>query len=347
RNYAKIKRQYYKKLRPEGLTSDDIWVGENGEDKNAVVTVLRHQWTASAHQGQLGKAPRSVLLLDFANFERYFYLCNVATEVSEAMLGQSRVVTYLFDVKKEAENLFLSLIPHTFRKGIRASLVEGLDPNYEFVNDFTYPYKKDNGYDFESLISYKDFIKEVLTKTFKQEVIGERSFSIKSGNMSEDNLQSKLENLVESKGGMATHMPNVSYLRVQEDDGSLSWFTITANRYYKTRNQLSFTDSDYEKTQRKPSLDTLEIYEGIFVNYPEKIYMIDAANVDKFLSHMKGIKTRGDFLVFNMKYGLDQNAENFWQVVDEMNTEYIGKNPVHGGIIDLHKYGSLDLVAPL
>ena len=75
--------------------------------------------------------------------------------------------------------------------------------------------------------------------------------------------------------------------------------------------------------------------------------MIDAANVDKFLSHMKGIKTSGDFLVFNMKYGLDQNAENFWQVIDEMNTEYIGKNPVHGGIIDLHKYGSLDLVAPL
>lgn len=75
--------------------------------------------------------------------------------------------------------------------------------------------------------------------------------------------------------------------------------------------------------------------------------MIDAANVDKFISHMKGIKTRGDFLVFNMKYGLDQNAEKFWQVIDEMNSEYIGKNPVLGGIIDLHKYGSLDLVAPL
>lgn len=125
--------------------------------------------------------------------------------------------------------------------------MEGLDPNYEFVNDFTYPYKKDNGYDLENLISYKDFIKEVLSKTFKQEVIGERSFSLKSGNMSEDNLQSKLENLVENKGCMATHMPNVSYLRVQEEDGSLSWYTITANRYYKTRNQLSFTDSDYEK----------------------------------------------------------------------------------------------------
>ncbi len=347
RNYGKIKKRYYKKLRPQGLSSDDIWTGDEGDDKNAIVTVLRHQWTASAHQGQLGKSPRSVLLLDFANFERYFYLCNVATEVSEAMLGQSRVVTYLFDVKKEAENLFLSLIPRPFRKGIRASLVEGLDPNYEFVNDFTYPYNRDNGYELDRMMHYKDFIKEIIGKTFKQEVIGERSFTFKTGVMSEDNLKSKLEGLSDMRGGMATHMPNVSYLRVLEEDGSLSWFTITANRYYKTRNQLSFTDSDYEKTQRKPTHDTLEVYEGIFVNYPEKIFMVDAAEADKFLGHMKKIKTRGDFLVFNMKYGLDQNADNFWQVIDEMNSEYIGKNPVHGGIIDLHKYGSLDLVAPL
>lgn len=62
---------------------------------------------------------------------------------------------------------------------------------------------------------------------------------------------------------------------------------------------------------------------------------------------MTKIKTRGNFLVFNMEYGLVQNDSKFWGIVDEMNSTYIGNNPVHGGIIDLHRYGGFDLVAPL
>jgi len=347
RRYAKVKKKYYKKLRPEGLSSEDIWTGDEGDDDNAIVTVLRHQWTASAYKGQLGKTPRSVLLLDFANFERYFYLCNVATEVSEAMLGQSRVVTYLFDVKKEAENLFLSLVPGPFRYEIRASLVEGLKANYEFVNDFSYPFNRYSGFEMERHMKYEDFIHEVLSKTFQQNVIGKRSFVFKTGLQSENNLKTRLENLSEMKGGMATHLPNVSYLRVKKEDGSVDYFTMAANRYYKTRNQLSFTDSNYDKTQRSPERDTLEVFEGILVNFPEKVFMVNEADIDKFLNQMTKINTRGDFLVFNMRYGLDQNDSKFWTIVDEMNSTYIGENPVHGGIIDLHRYGSLDLVAPL
>lgn len=51
--------------------------------------------------------------------------------------------------------------------------------------------------------------------------------------------------------------------------------------------------------------------------------------------------------VFNLEYDLDQNDSKFWSIVDEMNSTYIGNNPVHVGIIDLHRYGSLDQVAPL
>ncbi|MCO4793470.1 MAG: fatty acid cis/trans isomerase [Bacteriovoracaceae bacterium] len=347
RKYAKIKSKYSKKLHPEGLTVDDIWLGDNEEDKNAIVTVLRHQWTASTVKGQPGKMPRSALLMDFAIFERYFYLCNVATEISEALLGQSRVVTYLFDVKKEAENHLLSLIPPKHRDGIRQSLVEGLDANYQFINGFTYPYNEENGFTFEKVSSYSGFLWEILEKTFKPEVVGERSFVIKSGFMSENNTKTKLENLSDIKGTMGTHMPNVSYLRVANEDGSIEYFTITANRYYKTRNKLSFTDTNFEKTQRRPELDYLEIFEGIFINFPEKIYMINSNEVDDFIKDLKVLTSRGRFMAFNKVYGLDQNSEDFWTIIDEVNSTYIRKNPIHGGIIDLHRYGSLDDKEPL
>lgn len=347
KKYAKIKNRYAQQLRPKGLTLNDIWRGENDNNKNAIVTVLRHQWTASAHKGQLGNMPRSMLLLDFASFERYFYLCNVATDISENLIGQSRVVRYLFDIKKEVENQFLSLVPGRFRNEIRSSLVEGLDQNKEFVNIFTRPYVKDNGYDYKNANTFSDIAKEFFSKTFNSEIIGKRSFIFKADVSNESILKSQLERLSEIKGSIGTHMPNVSYLRVRNINGAIDYYTITANRYFKSTNNFSFLDTDYEKKQRSPDRDTLEVFEGIMVNYPEKIYMIDYAQAGQYISDLKKINSRTSFLSFNYKYGLNQKSKQFWTIVDEMNSRYIGNNPVYGGIIDLHRYGSLDLVPPL
>lgn len=82
--------------------------------------------------------------------------------------------------------------------------------------------------------------------------------------MTENNLKTRLENLSEMKGGMATHLPNVSYLRVKKGDGSVDYYTMTANRYYKTRNQLSLTDTNYEKTQRSPEREIPSRYSREF-----------------------------------------------------------------------------------
>lgn len=348
RRFGKIKKAYNKKLKPQGLTTNDIWKGENGDDKNAIVTVLRHYWTASAHKGHWGGKSRSVLLLDFANFERYFYLCNVATEVSEAMLFQSRVVTYLFDTKKEAENIFLSLAPEHIRRQARRGLVEGLNANYEYVNDFSLPYNENNGIEGkEDLKSYSDYIEAVLSQTFTPEVIGKNSTVFSYGMSSENNEKTKLQNLNTIKGTFATQMPNISYLRVEGEDGSVRFYSMAANRYYKTRNSLDFTDKDYEKKQRKPQLDTLAVFEGIHFTFPEKVYMISEGELEDFLSDIKKVNSRRSFLSFNQKYGLNQMADNFWTIMDEINQEFISTNPIDGGILDLHRYGNIDNEAPL
>lgn len=348
RRFAKIKKVYTKKLKPQGLTLDDLWTGENGQDKNAIVTVLRHYWTASAHKGHWGDTSRSVLLLDFANFERYFYLCNVATEVSEAMLFQSRVVTYLFDTKKEAENVFLSLVPENIRNSARRGLVEGLDANREYVNDFSLPYNPNNGIEGkEDLKTYGDYINAVLKQKYSPEVIGEMSTAIPFGNKSENDEKTKLQSLRKIKGTFATQMPNIAYLRVRGENGESRFYTLAANRYYKTRNQLSFTDSDYEKKERSPERDTLDVFPGIHFTFPEKIYLVDEENLDQFVSNLRRVGSRKSFLAFNSKYGLDQMADNFWTIIDEANQTFIGNNPIDGGILDLHRYGNIDQEAPL
>lgn len=347
RKYANIKKVYQKKLRPKGLSINDIWTGEGKEDTNAMVTVLKHQWTASAHKGQLGKTPQSVLLVDFASFERYFYLCNVATEVSDAIIGQSRVVTYLFDVKKEVENLFLSLVPVNQRDKIRSVLVDGLDVKKEYINEFSYPYNANSGIKMEENFTYQGFVKSFLAQVYSPKVIGKRSYLYNYTNQTENTIKTKFRDLSEYRGTFAPHLPNVSYIRILKENGEVKYYTMTAFRHFKTRNSLSFVNPNYDKSQRDPNLDFLEIYEDIMVNYPEKIYEVEESDVDEFIASIKSIKSRKGYFILNDKFGIDQNSDKFWPIMDEVNSVYIGQNPIHGGIIDLHRYGSIDKVAPL
>ncbi len=346
--YVKVKRKYQDKLRPNGFKLEDIWDGE-GVDKNAIVTVLRHEWTASAHKGQMGQGPRSVLLMDFAKFERYFYLCNVATEVSDGMLWQSRVVTYLFDTKRESEDQFLSFIPKKYRRLIRKNLVQGFDVDKEFVAPFALPYNKDSDkIKIDPRRPFNSFVKNLLSTHFTPDVIGKNSYSIKHFETEDDDTLRTLEELSTLKGFPA-FIPNVSYLRIEDEYGESEFYTLAVNRYFKSRNKLSLVKSniEYEKSKRVPRRDRLDVYKGIIVNYPEKIYTIKADQLHIFLQDLHKVNSREKFLTFNNQYGLSQTAENFWSVIDDANSKFISNNPITGGIIDLHKYGSKDTEAPL
>ncbi|MBT3585933.1 MAG: hypothetical protein HN509_13585, partial [Halobacteriovoraceae bacterium] len=320
-----------------------------GQDGNSMVTVLRHEWAASAHKGQMGQVPRSSLLLDFASFERYFYLCNVATAVVDGLLWQSRVVTYLFDVKKETEDQLLSLIPEKYRREIRQNLVQGLNVDKEFGARFALPYNKDSDrIQVNPKRPYKSFIKSLLSIHFSPDVIGKNSHILKHPETLKDDSLTTLENL-STLNGFPAYIPNVSYLRVEDKNNQFSYYTLTANRYFKSRNKLSIvTDNiEYEKSQRMPLRDRLEVFKGIIVNYPEKIYTIKFNQLHTFLLELFRINSRSDFLRFNSTFGVDQKATNFWNVIDDLNSEFISSNPISGGIIDLHKYGSKDTEEPI
>ncbi len=347
--YSKIKQQMLKNLRPQGFLLEDVWDGVNGENKNAIVTVLRHEWTASAHQGQMGSTPRSVLLLDYALFERYFYLCNVATEITEPGIQQGAVVNYLFDVKKEAEDQFLSFIEEKQRRSIRQNLVQGFNVDKEFGPQFSLPQNPESKkIEFQNNDVYDSFIKNFLTQKFKPSIIGVKSHIIPNPTKNLSSISKEIRSTLDSSEQQlfAAYLPNVSYLLVL-DQGKIEYFSLLANRYHSSRNRLSLIDNTkYDKSTRVADRDVIEVYDGIEANFPEKFYIVKSENLTKFLQDMKKLRNRQEFLVFNSNYGLDQNQKYFWNYMDAINSFFIRTNPIEGGIIDLHKYGSVDLVAP-
>ncbi len=347
--YSKIKQKMLKNLRPQGFLLEDVWDGVNGENKNAIVTVLRHEWTAAAYQGQMGTTPRSVLLLDYAIFERYFYLCNVATEITEPGIQQGAVVNYLFDVKKEGEDQFLSFIEEKQRRSIRQNLVQGFNVDKEFGPQFSLPQNPESEkIEFQNNDVYASFIKSFLIRKFKSSVIGIKSHILPNPIADFSPLSKQIRSALDSSQQQlfASHFPNVSYLLVL-DQGKIEYFSLLANRYYSSRNRLSLIDNTkYDKSTRVESQDVIEVYDGIEANFPEKFYIVKSENLSNFLQEMKTVRTRQEFISFNSIYGLDQNQKYFWNYMDTINAYFIRTNPLEGGIIDLHKYGSVDLLAP-
>ena len=323
-------------------------MGENKNDKNALVTVLRHEWSASAHQGQIGSLPRSVLLLDFAIFERYFYLCNVATEITEPLLTQAPVVNYLFYVRQEAEEQFLSFVPEINRDQIRNELQLNLITKKFFKPSFNLTYNSNmNSISIDSSAPYQSFIKNLLSTKFAPDVVGSKSLVIKNPMHTLKPMSSSALKSVSTIPFFSSHMPNVSYLLVL-DGNTIQPFSLLPNRYFKSRSKLSLINNyKYEKSVRAPNRDVMEVYEGIEANYPEKIYIVTADNLPGFINSMTSIKSRQDFIKFNQEFGLNQMSKDFWKYIDWINQYNITENPITGGIMDLHKYGSIDAAPPL
>jgi len=60
------------RLYAKGLPLRSIWAGEKPSDA-PLLTIYRHFDSASVHKGSLGEEPRTMWLIDYAQFERIYY----------------------------------------------------------------------------------------------------------------------------------------------------------------------------------------------------------------------------------------------------------------------------------
>ncbi len=105
-----------------GLGLEDLWYGESlrpeirgKNDRNAWLSVTRHDISTTVQYGVRGGMPQSLWVLNYANFERLYY---------------NLVVNFKFwgGVKhKVGEDLFLSMLPVATRNAVRDKWSGGLD----------------------------------------------------------------------------------------------------------------------------------------------------------------------------------------------------------------------------
>ncbi|MEM6994303.1 MAG: fatty acid cis/trans isomerase, partial [Myxococcota bacterium] len=72
-DYLDAYREQMQKQHPDGIGIEDLWDGDDGENPNAWLTVLRHQKSATVHNGPLAGQPETIWILGYSNFERLYY----------------------------------------------------------------------------------------------------------------------------------------------------------------------------------------------------------------------------------------------------------------------------------
>ena len=94
---------------------DDLWDGDGGSNRNAWLTVLRHERSTTVHRGAVAGRPQTLWVLSYANFERLFYNLVVNFRVQMSISGQLGTWKYMSRVRTEGEDLWLSLLPDAQR----------------------------------------------------------------------------------------------------------------------------------------------------------------------------------------------------------------------------------------
>jgi hypothetical protein len=351
--FSKVKQRYQGTLRPNGFMIDDIWDGEQGTQM-PLFTVNRHEKTVSVHDGAWGPMQKVTLLFDFASFERLYYNCVALTTLFDAMKDKMGTVFYLRDMGREIEEQMLSFLPEQYRNSVRAEWIQGLGAQNRYDDSrFILPFNKNlnqlSGFTIDPKQPFASLMNFILLKSgrFSKEIVGKNHYPSSQG--TEEYQKLKTAGIFMSQkqdqelGHRAHYFPNVSYLIVKAQK-DLRYYTLVANRYYKYVNYISYNPNPADRLGRDGLQDWMSVYPEIEINYPGKIYQVDAANFDQFIADLKSVNNVLNYKKFDETYGLQKMSTEFWDTIDKLQDDFIKRDPIYNGLLDLGEYGTHDLL---
>jgi H+/Cl- antiporter ClcA len=113
------------RLTPDGYGIDAVWDG-GGTNRNAWLTVLRHESNTSVMKGRQGGLPRSLWLMGYSGFERIYYDTVASFEYWAGDVSKLETLGFFNFLREEFEDSFLLLLREGERAAIRDRWTQGL-----------------------------------------------------------------------------------------------------------------------------------------------------------------------------------------------------------------------------
>ena len=346
-HYYKDKRSAMQKEFPNGVGYDSIWKGNKPSDA-PLLTVYRHFDSASVSKGILGEEPRTMWVIDYAQFERIYYTLVAGYDVYGNVSHQANIRRYMDYLRLEGELNFLDYMPQTQRVDMFASW---------YINDDSFG-KKDKKLieNLPDCIVYKTKYPkdEFITHIVKQHILKSTGIAFDELNYAKpyaadvkmpqayktvDDYMQAIHSIARSGNNfvrfVTDHKANLIFVRVELPDGSFTTRYLVINRWHDNVNSMFF-----EEDTLNPKKDTMDILKKSVGSYPNAFAIIEFKDLAHFLELIKnydGSEAESQEL---KRFFISRSDKKFWNYYDWFQKEYDKKEPLRGGLYDLNRYSS-------
>ncbi|MBQ0745311.1 MAG: fatty acid cis/trans isomerase [Marinobacter sp.] len=347
-HYRELRNSAYQETYPKGASLDHIWDGD-GNNTNALLTVFRHHDNASVQRGLIGRVPLTSWWMDYPLLERTYYELVVNFDVFGNVAHQAQTRLYFDLIRNGSEQDYLRLIPPGERSKVLQRWYQGagklkLDYSYASIDDTSpsqVPY---------ATSAFNEELGARLLLNFR-ELNAERDDPINRcggsncGRKDEpewvrdaDRVLSELAATRAEFLPAINYLPDVTFLRVYNEEGKRTVYTVIRNRAHSNVAFLLGEDLRYQ-----PENDELTIYPGIIGSYPNFMFDIPASQLGLFKDRMKALKAEEPkgFEALVGVWGVRRTHRHFWEILHDITAWQQEHQPLQAGIFDINRYKNL------
>ena len=309
------------------LNIDSIWDGEQ-QNQNAALTVFRHFDSASVVKGLVGEKPKTAWVIDYSLLERIHYLLVAGFDVYGNYAHQLNTRLYMDFLRLEGEFNFLALLPERSRIQVRDDWYEKanntvknhLYGRYAYLSDETAIHYQTDDHKNELFDLLKDHLGDAVN----------RSYDL-SGSDAQSDIESQLKTLERLKGNGIIHLPQVTFLVIDDAGKTLAYSLIHNNAH------LNISHLFNEGSERISDEDTITVAKGFIGSYPNSFLSVDKEQLPWLIRLLTDMRTEKDYQNLLDQFGIRRNDPRFWRFSDRVHALFKQLQPLKSGIFDYNR----------
>jgi hypothetical protein len=311
-------------------TLDLIWNGD-GDNQSATLTVFRHFDTASVVPGLVGDTPKTAWVIDYAMFERMYYLLAAGFDVYGDASHQLLTRLYMDFLRMEGETNFLNFLPKNKREQERAKWYQGLGAN---TRDSVY-----RNVDIAQRVSGVVY----RTKNPKHEFFDQLKahlgaavsshYDIDASTVLSASARQALASITQLRGHAVSYLPEVVLIRVVVRGDADQLFTLLHDADYANVSLLVL-----DKQRRRPQFDGVTLVPGIIGAYPNAFWVVNETDLPKLARQLAAVEGPRSYRALTEGFAVARTNPRFWQESDWILNAYRNLEPIEWGVLDYSRY---------
>ncbi|MDQ8022339.1 MAG: fatty acid cis/trans isomerase [Moraxellaceae bacterium] len=311
----------------------DVWDGsaiDGGAQRNdnAVLSIFRHNDSATVVKGLVGDTPKTAWLIEYPLLERIHYLLVANYDVYGNVGHQLNSRLYMDFLRMEGEFNFLLLLPQAERVRLREYWYRGSEPAVrEQVYGDIVKVPVDSAIRYQT----REPMAELLGM-LRQRVGTAVNTQYNLAGLGDGRLQGALEKLADVRGAALSWLPENSVLAIEQPGRPLRYVSLLRNTGH-----LNVSHLMQEAQQIVPAEHTLTVAPGVVGAYLNALYRVREADLPAFTAALAALGSEADYTRFSERFAVRRTNPRFWAFSDALHEDYRRAQPVFAGILDYNR----------